>query len=601
MARAESKMIMGYLPIEERHYPALFSLVAPASPAVKLLDPFAGEGAFLDAAAQAWGMTPYANELDGARAEACIARFGPTQALRCDAERLVASNNAFGVLWANPPYDHDTQDVGSKRVEFRLLRHAWKWAQEGGIVFWVVYRQHLTESAAAFLAKHSRSVDVWALPGKHLNTYDQIVVVAIKGEQAESGALYQQIMAAKADPRPLTVQPEPVYRAPMPRPLARFVFAPDLIDAAQGETLIQSQGAWQTAGFQDLLQVPQPPSPIQPVVTPRPGHLALVLAAGVADGAVIQTADYGQVALRGKTRQVEQIARVEVEADPTDPDRQVKKTTIRLKPATTLTLLADDGTTVEMEGDDALLDFITTNKSALAAYLRDKFDPLYGFDFNGMKSWLDRLRLRGKYPLYTAQKHVVGAVTKGFEQRKGLLLVGQMGVGKTVLASSVAIGACRGIVQALSEQMRADQIVLVVAPPHLIEKWKRELASFDGDALIERLDRHEDVKAFMERAQTAGAGVAKIALDQARSDQARLQLAARRPLAARRQSALAPARSDAGRLRAERPHPDRAGAHLPDLRQYGDAGGARHQPTCLRQLAQRRTPRLSDLPSAALE
>ena len=259
MARAESKMIMGYLPIEERHYPALFSLVAPASPAVKLLDPFAGEGAFLDAAAQAWGMTPYANELDGARAEACIARFGPTQALRCDAERLVASNNAFGVLWANPPYDHDTQDTGSKRVEFRLLRHAWKWAQEGGIVFWVVYRQHLTESAAAFLAKHSRSVDVWALPGKHLNTYDQIVVVAIKGEQAESGALYQQIMAAKADPRPLTVQPEPVYRAPMPRPLARFVFAPDLIDAAQGETLIQSQGAWQTAGFQALLEVPQPP------------------------------------------------------------------------------------------------------------------------------------------------------------------------------------------------------------------------------------------------------------------------------------------------------------------------------------------------------
>jgi len=27
MARAESKMIMGYLPIEERHYPPLLSLV----------------------------------------------------------------------------------------------------------------------------------------------------------------------------------------------------------------------------------------------------------------------------------------------------------------------------------------------------------------------------------------------------------------------------------------------------------------------------------------------------------------------------------------------------------------------------------------------
>ncbi|MBE2271706.1 MAG: SAM-dependent methyltransferase, partial [Anaerolinea sp.] len=76
MARAESKMVMGYLPIDLKHYEALLSLVAPATPAVRLLDPFAGEGAFLEAAAKAWNVTPYANELDGERAAACIARFG---------------------------------------------------------------------------------------------------------------------------------------------------------------------------------------------------------------------------------------------------------------------------------------------------------------------------------------------------------------------------------------------------------------------------------------------------------------------------------------------------------------------------------------------
>jgi hypothetical protein len=32
MARPGSKMKAGYLPIEERHYPALLSLVAPATP-----------------------------------------------------------------------------------------------------------------------------------------------------------------------------------------------------------------------------------------------------------------------------------------------------------------------------------------------------------------------------------------------------------------------------------------------------------------------------------------------------------------------------------------------------------------------------------------
>ena len=55
MARAESKMIMGYLPIEPKHHAAILSLVAPATPAVRILDPFAGEGAFLEAAARAWG------------------------------------------------------------------------------------------------------------------------------------------------------------------------------------------------------------------------------------------------------------------------------------------------------------------------------------------------------------------------------------------------------------------------------------------------------------------------------------------------------------------------------------------------------------------
>jgi 16S rRNA G966 N2-methylase RsmD len=306
MARLESKAVMGYLPIEERHYPALFSLVAPATSAHRLLDPFAGEGAFLEAAAQHWQVTPYANELDGDRAEQCIARFGVRQAVRCDVERLIASNNAFSIGWFNPPYDHDATAAGSKRVEFRYLRHSWKWLQDGGLCFWVVYNQHLTEEAAAFLSRHSTQVDVWALPGKHLGEYDQIVVAAIKGLQPDPDALYEQILSQKAQPRVLDVQPEPVYKLPPALDKSRkFVFAPDVIDEEQGLRLIEEQGAWKTNGFQSLLEVPIPPAQIEPVVAPRPGHMALVLAAGVADGAVIETDDYGTVAIRGKTQHVD--------------------------------------------------------------------------------------------------------------------------------------------------------------------------------------------------------------------------------------------------------------------------------------------------------
>ncbi len=512
MARAESKMIMGYLPIEERHYPALLSLVAPATPAVKLLDPFAGEGAFLEAAAKAWNVTPYANELDGERAAACIVRFGATQAVRCDVERLVASNNAFGAAWLNPPYDHEAAAAGSKRVEFRYLRHAWKWVQDGGLALWCIYRQHITSEAAAFLAKHSSRVDVWALPGKHLGEYDQMIVVAVKGIPLDPIILHNQIIRDRDNPQPLTMQHEPIYRLPAPRSIQRFVFAPDMLDEVAGLRLIEEQGAWKTGGFQALLEVPPLLAEIEPVVAPRPGHLALVLAAGVADGAVIETAEYGQVAIRGKTRHVEQIARVEIEADPNDPERQVKKTTIRLKPTTTLTLLAADGTTVEMEGDEALLGFITSNKRSLAQYLNAKFQPMYRFDMNGIGRWLDSIRLKEKHKLYTAQKHVIAAVTRGLQDRDSILLIGQMGVGKTALGGAASIAIASHIATAFQGEMRSDQVTLIVAPPHLIDKWKRELVSIAPKAFIERLDRHEDVKRFMERAEALPAHVPKIGL-----------------------------------------------------------------------------------------
>ncbi|MEO1646040.1 MAG: DUF6094 domain-containing protein, partial [Chloroflexota bacterium] len=104
-----------------------------------------GEGEFLEAAAKQWNVTSYANELDGERAAKCIERFGPKQAVRSDALRLRASNNAFSCLWVNPPYDHDKAASGNKRVEFALLRHSWKWAMDGALVLWAIYIHHLTD------------------------------------------------------------------------------------------------------------------------------------------------------------------------------------------------------------------------------------------------------------------------------------------------------------------------------------------------------------------------------------------------------------------------------------------------------------------------
>jgi 16S rRNA G966 N2-methylase RsmD len=212
--RSEGKIIMGYLPIEAHHHDAILSLVQPAHPGYKIIDPFAGNGEFLEAAARKWNLTAYANELDQARAEKCIERFGPKQAVRGDAMRLRATNNAFAIGWINPPYDHDRAAEGNKRVEFTMLRHSWKWIQAGGLVMWCVYIQHITEDAMAFFAQYAEDADLWALPGKHQGEYDQVVLVATvgPGKSAHEMQTYNKLVNQKQDPLELTVQDEPLYK-----------------------------------------------------------------------------------------------------------------------------------------------------------------------------------------------------------------------------------------------------------------------------------------------------------------------------------------------------------------------------------------------------
>ena len=74
----------GYYAFPDEHLPAVASLFSPMREGGRLLDPCAGEGQALHHLADAWQLTPYANELDTDRAAACQALFGPTQAVHGD-------------------------------------------------------------------------------------------------------------------------------------------------------------------------------------------------------------------------------------------------------------------------------------------------------------------------------------------------------------------------------------------------------------------------------------------------------------------------------------------------------------------------------------
>ncbi|MBN1311379.1 MAG: hypothetical protein JXB30_08155, partial [Anaerolineae bacterium] len=177
MAHLQSQIKGGYYPFPPMHLPALASYFK-ASEGGRLLDPVAGEGDALKHLADAWSLIPYANEIDATRVTACRKKFGDERAVQGDIMTLRTPNRAYSVVFVNPPYAENSGHADEKRRELEMLAHAWKWVADGGFCVWVVYAHHMTERAASFLVKHSSLVDVYRLPGLHLDTYPQIVVVA---------------------------------------------------------------------------------------------------------------------------------------------------------------------------------------------------------------------------------------------------------------------------------------------------------------------------------------------------------------------------------------------------------------------------------------
>jgi len=500
MSRATNREVMGFFAIGEKHHEAILSLIEPSPyPDGRILDPFAGEGDFLLKASKTWQLAPYANELDKARAEACVQKFGSENAVQGDVMRLSASLESFSVGWYNPPYDNDKladtdETPEAKRVEYRYLRHAWKWIQQGGIVMWVVYRHHITESATTFLSRHSARVDIWGLEGKHLHEYDQIIVVAIKGKHSNPQVLYDHIMATKDDPHPLPILEKPVYQIPPPPTIARFTFAPDEVTPELGLKLIQERGAHLSARFNALFAIPPTDEQIETIVPPRPGHMAYVLAGAATSGIVMETETYGKVAMRSVVKHVEE------RSDAVITQSGSEQVTITSKPKASITLLTQTGSIVNLAGDDDLLNFIVTNKDRLIEFVKSRFTPLYEFDYAGFGRILDGIALvKGdkRYPLFTPQKHVIGAILKGFEERRGIFLVGQMSTGKTLMGGTVASVIGSGAHPTFRKHISQGGVVVIVCPPHLVSKWKREILGINPNCIIHQVNRHEDMKAFM--------------------------------------------------------------------------------------------------------
>ena len=100
--------------------------------------------------------------------------------------------------------------------------------------------------------------------------------------------------------------------------------------------------------------------------------------------------------------------------------------------------------------------FIDTFKEAIARRVVESFPPLYRPSENGGK--MPRLLRK---PL-GAQADAIRGAALSLEAHRGTTVVGEMGTGKTFIAAAAA-------------HMAGFRRILVLCPPHLVPKWKREV------------------------------------------------------------------------------------------------------------------------------
>ena len=100
--------------------------------------------------------------------------------------------------------------------------------------------------------------------------------------------------------------------------------------------------------------------------------------------------------------------------------------------------------------------FIDTFKDAIARRVVESYPPLYRPSENGGR--LPRLLRK---PL-GAQADAIRGAALSLKAHRGTTVVGEMGTGKTFIGAAAA-------------HMAGFQRILIICPPHLVPKWKREV------------------------------------------------------------------------------------------------------------------------------
>lgn len=335
MARFRSQAKMQYYPTPPAIAEAIGQALVRSGPGlIRAIDPACGEGTALCLATGPLGdpVERYGVELNRERAQA--ARGVLTRVLRADIRSTRVTNNAFGLLFLNPPYDFDVPvlDEAAQRLELSFLQAAVRYLTVGGVLVYLIPDRRLTGKIANILAYHFERIQVFRFPGEAYTPFQQIVLFAVRKatpfRDDEVLRTLQSIGARTTTPPDLPDRVEPAYPVPTSRRVANLLFQNLSVDPQELVAEMERYGL--TEVVVRRLHPEAARARMRPIMPLRRGHLALVLASGYLNNELAEDPRTGdRLLVKGRTeKDIVRLEEQEADGSKTITERDTLKIVI---------------------------------------------------------------------------------------------------------------------------------------------------------------------------------------------------------------------------------------------------------------------------------
>ena len=303
--RLAAQAKMGYYPTPPSVVPLIKDfLIRSGKGNIRLLDPRAGEGTALKQIGETLSAETYGIELDTERGR--IAKESLTQCLITDYMATCISNQAFSLLYLNPPYDwaiKNDEVSTSERYERTFLRNTIRYLIPNGVLVYLIPQARLDKTIAKILAYRFKDVKVFRFPEDEYKAFKQIVLFGVLKKRAEHDEDLARYLTDVGHSKAIISfldKAECKYAVPPSPAIKNFLFRTTRIDPVELEIEVRQHGLREK--INRLVKPLTLSQRIKPIMPLRQGHLAQLLACGMMNGVVFNKDGQNPLVVKGITK-----------------------------------------------------------------------------------------------------------------------------------------------------------------------------------------------------------------------------------------------------------------------------------------------------------